>query len=689
MGWFSICFKDIAWTLFTGDHWVTPEYALRLTFHVMSEPHFKIKLGRIHASDGHRKFIRLVRNLRYGSAKLGSSRRGYLRGGKKTPSQYFQRRVIVKFSLVKMNAQGRARQAQHLDYIARDSAAPENQKENDKFLDTGLDEEHDKSANLFNRDGRNVDVESFKAAGADDPHQFRIIISPEDSHRLESLEHYSRDLMRQMEQDMGTKLDWVGAAHFDTANPHVHIVLRGAKDNGKRLLIPRRYIAYGLREQAERLISLELGPMQVREAGQKLARQVTQGRLTGLDRALLKAADKSIIDLGASPAAGESWTRRLDIARLKHLASMGLAQKLSSSQWQLLPNMEKTLRQMGDRGDILKAYHKALKQEGMTRNDLGNIIYDPSHHSAETIIGKIIRTGVRDDVNDKAYTIVDTTSGQPVYVPMGGAENIEGLQKDDIIEISPNRYAPKPSDLNIETIAAGNGGIYDLAAHMKHDPSARPKFMEAHVRRLEALRRLGIVARRDDGSWKVPNDYLKQVETIETRKLLSRPVQSRLLARGQLKAMSKIIGRTWLDQQLAEPSATPGRAAFGTELRSALQSRRQFLSDIGIMGPDDIVTSKHLDELEKRDLSEAGGELEKSLGKSFKPLPERGTVKGVYAEMIERPSGKYVLIERSKEFSLVPWREVMEKRRGMEISGRVSRGRVNWNIGRSQEITIT
>ena len=167
MGWFALCFKDIAWTLFTGDHWVTPDYTLRLTYHVMSEPHFKIKLGRIHAPDGHRKFIRLARYLRYGSAKLGSSRRGYLRSGKKTPAQYFQRRVIVKFSLVKMNAQGRARQAQHLDYIARDSAAPENQKENDKLLDTGLDEERDKSANLFNRDGRNVDVEHFKAAGAE------------------------------------------------------------------------------------------------------------------------------------------------------------------------------------------------------------------------------------------------------------------------------------------------------------------------------------------------------------------------------------------------------------------------------------------------------------------------------------------------------------------------------------------
>ena len=114
--------------------------------------------------------------------------------------------------------------------------------------------------------------------------------------------------------------------------------------------------------------------MQVREAGQKLAQQVTQDRLTGLDRAFLKAADKAIIDLGGSPAAGESWTRRLDIARLKHLSSIGLAQKLSGSQWQLASNMEKTLRQMGERGDILcPSSYKMARISARAKRDFAHL----------------------------------------------------------------------------------------------------------------------------------------------------------------------------------------------------------------------------------------------------------------------------------------------------------------------------
>ncbi|MBV9562501.1 MAG: hypothetical protein JOY90_18975 [Bradyrhizobium sp.] len=36
---------------------------------------------------------------------------------------------------------------------------------------------------------------------------------------------FLRDLMRQMEEDLGTKLDWVAADHFNTGHPHSHIVV--------------------------------------------------------------------------------------------------------------------------------------------------------------------------------------------------------------------------------------------------------------------------------------------------------------------------------------------------------------------------------------------------------------------------------------------------------------------------------
>jgi hypothetical protein len=62
---------------------------------------------------------------------------------------------------------------------------------------------------------------------------------------------FTRDLVGQMESDLGTRLDWVGIAHWNTDNPHVHLVVRGVADDGSDLVISRDYISHGLRSRAE------------------------------------------------------------------------------------------------------------------------------------------------------------------------------------------------------------------------------------------------------------------------------------------------------------------------------------------------------------------------------------------------------------------------------------------------------
>ncbi len=84
----------------------------------------------------------------------------------------------------------------------------------------------------------------------DDRTPVRFIVAPEDSAELADLKPFVRDLMRQMEQDLGTRLDWVAADHFNTGHPHSHIVLRGKDDGGEDLVIARDYIAHGLRARA-------------------------------------------------------------------------------------------------------------------------------------------------------------------------------------------------------------------------------------------------------------------------------------------------------------------------------------------------------------------------------------------------------------------------------------------------------
>src|SRR5437763_7917401 len=85
-------------------------------------------------------------------------------------------------------------------------------------------------------------IDSFVERGAEDRHSFRFIVAPEDGDRLADLRGFTRDVMNQMEADLGTKLDWVAVDHFITGHPHRHVVIRGNDDLGQDLINDPDYI---------------------------------------------------------------------------------------------------------------------------------------------------------------------------------------------------------------------------------------------------------------------------------------------------------------------------------------------------------------------------------------------------------------------------------------------------------------
>ena len=643
-----------------------------------AENNFTVQLGRIHAPSGSKKFVSLAGQVRRAARRFG--RASYSKRSS-TGASYFQRRVIVKVSLVKMAGKGAARQAAHVDYIGRESAAPHKERTDGLLQEPG---------GLYDRDGWHENGDDFVACTKDDPHQFRIIVSPEDSIKMSDLPAFTRDFMCEMEKTLARDLNWAAAAHYDTATPHVHIVLSGRDRAGKRLIIPRDYIARGMRAQAERLVTLELGPMRVLEAGEKLARQVTQERLTGLDRGLLRAAQENIVDVGSVPKAGESWTRRLDIARLKFLSKMGLAEKLRNQSWRLATDMEDTLKSLGERGDIIKAYHRAMGQVKDQDRDLGSVIYSPGQSDQTKLIGRVRAKGIFDDVTDRSYVILDKLDGRTVFVKTGNGNQIEDLAKGQVIELMPRRFEPKPSDHTIDKIAAQNGRVYSLAFHNQLDLSASPDFLEAHVRRLEAFRRAGLVTRHQDGTWQVPRGYLERVQEYESRRGKGQPFEQRIVSKAPVKTLSQTMGRTWLDEQLMDQDINISDKGFGGEVREALKTRRVFLKKAKILlKQTETITKDHLKELEHRDLKDAGEKLSGQMNKAYVPMPSSGRIDGELLANIERPSGRYAIIERAKDFTLVPWRDVLERRRGMEISGQVRNGRINWQLGRKRGLGIS
>ena len=99
---------------------------------------------------------------------------------------------------------------------------------------------------MFDARSEDANERAFAERCRDDRHHFRFIVSPEDAAELENLRTFTRELMADAERDLGTGLDWIAVDHWNTDNPHVHILIRGRADDGTDMVISRAYISQGL-----------------------------------------------------------------------------------------------------------------------------------------------------------------------------------------------------------------------------------------------------------------------------------------------------------------------------------------------------------------------------------------------------------------------------------------------------------
>src|SRR3546814_5224710 len=94
---------------------------------------------------------------------------------------------------------------------------------------------------------------------------------------------------------------------------------------------------------------------------------------------------------------------------------------------------------------------------------------------------------------------------------IGGADAPDALPEGAIIATEPKRAEPREVDRTVAEIAAANEGRYSVDIHLRHDPTATAAFAETHVRRLEAMRRLGASGERQpDGTWTITPDHVEQ-----------------------------------------------------------------------------------------------------------------------------------------------------------------------------------
>jgi hypothetical protein len=203
--------------------------------------------------------------------------------------------------------------AQHVSYLAREGAGQD-----------GVD------AGFYDLDGsRNAEEVGAQCAGWEqDRHHFRLIISAEHGDKIDDMDAYVKGVMEKVCLDLKEpNLEWVAVNHYDTDQPHSHVMMRGKRANGKDLVMPRSYVSHGLRERAQEQAQAVLGDSSRSDAERGLFTRSTANRWTDIDTRLSALAKSHDGLLPKSQLSRRDTVGALVRARVGHLESLGLATK--------------------------------------------------------------------------------------------------------------------------------------------------------------------------------------------------------------------------------------------------------------------------------------------------------------------------------------------------------------------------
>jgi type IV secretory pathway VirD2 relaxase len=430
-------------------------------------------------------------------------------------------------------------------------------------------------ARMFDARSDVADERAFTERCKDDRHHFRFIVSPEDAAELESLRAFTRELLDDVERDLGTKLDWIAVDHWNTDNPHVHVLIRGRTDDGQDLVISRAYISRGFRDRAAERVTMELGPRSEREIQSALEKEVEAERWTSLDRALRNIADEGagIADLRPGAPDLDPELRRLMLGRADKLERLGLAERVAPARWTLKPGLEPTLRDLGIRGDIIKTMHRVMTGAGREPDVAGFALH--GDNPSDPVLGRLVERGLHDELKGSAYAIVEGIDGRTHHLQFADLEFAGDAAPGAIVEARAYEDAQgrkrlslaTRSDLTLQQQISAPGATWLDRQLLAREPAMTgsggfgTEVRDAMDRRAEHLAGAGFARRQGQ------------------RVLFARNLLDTLRRRELGAAAGKIAAETGLTNQ---PSATGEHVAGIYRQRVILSSGRFAMIDDGL-----------------------------------------------------------------------------------------------------------
>lgn len=621
---------------------------------------FQPKLGHIR-SEGSFKSKGMKAYLK--GARKRSNNTG---GGGRSTAFAGARRVMIKARVHRLSGSGVGSQRAHISYLERDGA--------------GKDKE---PAEFYNDVSEGIDGQEWLKEHADERHHFRFIISPEDSEKLQELKPLIRDLASQMEIDLETKLDWIAVDHFNTEHPHTHIVMSGKRDDGKDLVISKDYLSHEMRERGSALLTRKLGLQTEPELAAKLERETALRKVTRMDRILMREMDRN----GGVNLDNLRRNRPHYKKRLHTLRSMGLARHQSSGVWSVDDQLDVALNALENSDTIAVRIERAVRRAGLDRisaHEQGPFKYGNAVH------GRLLKIGYDDELMDRRYAIVDGLDGRVHHFDLGTSYP-KDLNPGDMLEIKPRSPGALGMDQTIIDVAAQNRGIYSLANHKQSDPNVSAKHLAMIRNRIAALERAGLVQRFHGTAYSIGPEFIDRVDEHFGKAANRSPNIVRKVEGRVFESQVRAFGETWLDQQLAGQAVEPlGGAGLGGDVRSAMDERmkRHFQREIVSDRDAKELNNDHLKLLQKEGMLHASLDITKETGLTYRAIQPGDRVEGTFKRIHQTEHAKFAVIDRGREFSLVPWKRSLEKLRDRPIEITMSRTRdIAWTIGRNRGLS--
>ncbi len=538
--------------------------------------------------------LKPVRRAFSGKKKGRTGRKGPMQGASAPAVRSYDslsfRRVIVKTRIIKMTAYGQKAAALHLRYLDREGTSKSQEKEG-----------------FFDREHDGIARRELAATLEGEPHQFRFIVSPEDGARLE-LKSYTRELMGQLETDLNRKLKWQAVNHYNTDNPHTHIVVHGLDQKGEAVFIDREYISNGIRNRAQALATRELGLRMEHEITHSLQRDVQARYFTPLDRQLLKQSDEHR-RFQLQPTEGDTPASRIQrarvIGRLTTLQSFGMVEKLGVEHWQLPQDLRQRLQQLNQHEIGLQRLQAAAVKLPHPPNDYR------LHASDEVpaIEGVVLDRGLSDEMSDRGYLVIGDQQGSLHHLDVKNLNRIDA-HVGHLVAVNSFQQMQK------------NNSQSQLAESL--EPGTPEKKKQQKGRAAYAVQ-----------------------------------VQHQL----PLKAQIVYPGRTYLDQHYHALLNTENPHSIPQRLKQAAKLRSHWLQQQGLE-PGTQDSRLALDGMEREALAR---KVSQQNDLSYRVLARNESFNGKVLQVHATPSQRtYVLVANSREFAMVPWQKERDQQRGIQ-----------------------